>query len=193
MISVTLPFAESPKFLISTNYTIEGTGGSHEDRIFEVEFTDHYNARHKPVDEFGHRFFDEWDDEAWNDFYNVMLSCLRAYLMHGLVAYEHTNLAERKLRQQTAPEFLVFMADSVEVGVDYDKKDLHARFLSQYPDFAEGKMRLQQRTLTRWIKRYATSVGLDVEEKKNDNRRTITLQRTQAVTNGRRADASEKR
>ena len=85
------------------------------------------------------------------------------------------------------------MADSVEVGVDYDKKDLHARFLSQYPDFAEGKMRLQQRTLTRWVKRYATSVGLDVEEKKNDNQRTIRLQRTQAVTNGRTTDASEKR
>ena len=34
---VTIPFEESPKFLISTNYVVAGKGGSHRARVFEVE------------------------------------------------------------------------------------------------------------------------------------------------------------
>jgi hypothetical protein len=55
----TLSFDDSPKLIVSTNYTIKGQGASFEDRLFEVEFSDYYNENHKPIDDFGNLFFDE--------------------------------------------------------------------------------------------------------------------------------------
>lgn len=82
---IKISFAESPKIMVSTNYTIKGKGGSHKDRMFELEFSDHYNVDHEPKDEFGHLFFEDWDDEEWNRFDNFMLECLMLYLDEGLV------------------------------------------------------------------------------------------------------------
>ena len=49
-----IPFHQSPKIIISTNYTIAGSDDSTLVRQFEVEFSDHYNTSHRPIDEFGH-------------------------------------------------------------------------------------------------------------------------------------------
>lgn len=48
-----IPFESSAKLLISANYTTKVNGGSYKDRMFELEFSDHYNEFHKPIDEFG--------------------------------------------------------------------------------------------------------------------------------------------
>ena len=50
---ITIPFSESPKVLISTNFTIEGVDRSTVDRQFVVEFSDHYNEDHRPIHDFG--------------------------------------------------------------------------------------------------------------------------------------------
>ena len=174
-----LPFEASPKFLVSTNYIIEGEGGSHEDRIFEIEFSDYYNARHKPVDDFGGYLFEDWDADEWNRFDHVLLYCVQVYLRHGLHTYTHVNLTERKLRQQTAPEFLEFMRD-FELGVIHNKKTLHERFVNAFPDFAK----IQQRTLTSWCKKYAKAYGLVVTENRGTGgtERSIMLTRQESVT-----------
>ena len=79
-----IEFEDAPKILISTNFTIKGNGDSYSDRLFEVEFSDYYNAQHKPIDDFGKRFFDEWDEIEWNRFDNFMLMCEQFYLEHGI-------------------------------------------------------------------------------------------------------------
>ena len=81
-----IPFHQSPKIIISTNYTIPGSDDSTLDRQFVIEFSDHYNKSHRPIDEFGHRFFDEWSSEEWNNFYNYMIGCMQLYLNRGLLS-----------------------------------------------------------------------------------------------------------
>lgn len=156
---ISIPFHKSPKIVISTNYTVDGIDDSTLDRQFVIEFSDHYNMDHKPIDEFGHLFFDEWDEKEWNSFDNFMLRCLQLYLNEGLVTYEHKNLKLKKLIDSTSVEFADF-AESLEIGVDYQKKELHSEFKEEFPDF-EGQ---KQNTFTRWIKIYAGIEGLEVEE-----------------------------
>jgi phage/plasmid-associated DNA primase len=66
-------FHQSHKVAISMNYTIEGADDSMLHRQFVIEFSDHYNKVHRPIDEFGHRFYDEWSKEEWNSFLNYMI------------------------------------------------------------------------------------------------------------------------
>lgn len=76
-----IPFSESPKFLITTNHAINGAGGdSTKDRIIYMEFSSWYNAEHSVVDDFHHYFFEDWDEEQWNLFDNLMAECAMFYM-----------------------------------------------------------------------------------------------------------------
>ncbi len=103
-----IPFHQSPKIIISTNYTIPGSDDSTLDRQFVIEFSDHYNKSHRPIDEFGHRFFDEWSSEEWNNFYNYMIGCMQLYLNRGLIECAHINLEKKKMIDSTCEEFVEY-------------------------------------------------------------------------------------
>lgn len=191
---VIIPFEQSPKFAITTNYIIEGYGGSHEDRIHEIEFSDHYNKNHKPKDEFGHLFFDGWNDAEWNLFYNLMLRFVQLYLRDGLLKYQHVNLETKKLVQMTCPEFFDFIElvrEEVQPGefemirgerfgaisdpsiagdevrripYEYDKKEQYLEFCEMYPEVG-----CEQRDFTRWLKSYAQFQGWEIQERRTNS------------------------
>lgn len=165
-----IPFEDAPKIIITTNYSVQGTDDSTLDRQFVVEFTDHYNKRFRPVNEFGHRFFDDWNEQEWLEFDNFMLGCVRYYLSEGLVEYEHVNLMEKQLIDSTSPEFAEFIED-MELGKEYNKKELYAEFQEMYPDYDK----LHQNTFTGWIKRYANLKELKVQERKSGKERWISI------------------
>jgi len=163
-------FKHAPKILLSTNYTIKGVGESTLRRQFVLEFTDHYNIKHSPEDEFKGRFFDDWEDNEWNSFFNFMIKCLQYHLQNGLVDYERKNLNTKKLVESTSEEFVEFMED-IEFGTKIDKKILHQKFLEIYPDFKK----LQQKTFTGWIKTYAKLKNYKYEDKKSGSERGFIL------------------
>lgn len=161
-----IDFKDSPKILISTNYTITGTGDSFTDRLFEVEFAPHYSAKHKPTDEFGCIFFDGWDKQEWDRFYNFMLWCEQFYLKNGLTTYEKVNLGIRKLMDNTAPEFLNFVEDQIIVGEEYDKNSTFFNFTIKYPDY----LHLKQKTFTKWLSVYAESKGYEFQTRDSNGK-----------------------
>lgn len=157
---ITITFDKSPKILISTNYTIQADGDSADDRKFEIEFSNHYNKRHKPVDEFGHRFFDEWDQAEWNRFDNFMIECVNYFLQKGLKPYSFVNLNVKKIQQGTSKEFAEFMESEIEPNKEYMKKSIYERFLHAYPDYSQ----LKQNKFTYWLKKYARIMDLKYDE-----------------------------
>jgi hypothetical protein len=150
--AVKLPVSESPKVLISTNYTLKAEGGSFERRMFEVELSSYFNAGHSPQMEFGCMLFQDWNLEEWARFDHFMINCLQYYLEHGLVAYEHKNLKLRKLINNTSREFVQWMEDKVfknNQRIDY--KVWLVDFMAEHEDF---KKWLTQRTFNQWLKNY---------------------------------------
>jgi hypothetical protein len=145
--AVKLPVSQSPKILITTNYTIGGLGGSFERRKFEVEFSSYFNAQHTPLDEFGHLLLDEWNEDEWRKFDNYMIQCVQVYLKNGLIPCAFDNIEIRKFIKNTCSEFYEWTKshDFVAFGVRIAKKMAYDNFIEDFPDlrrwFTQKKMK----------------------------------------------------
>ena len=161
MPAIKLPVEESPKILISTNYTIKAEGGSFRGRMFEVELSSYFNDSYEPKDEFGCMFFDDWDDKEWARFDHFMINCLQYFLENGLVPYEHKNLAYRKLINSTNKEFVYWMEEKTfynEQKINY--KDWILEFTNENIDF---KKWLTQNTFNKWLKSYFDFIEVELK------------------------------
>lgn len=147
------------KPIITLNYTISLHGGSAKDRVVEFEFADFYSVNKTPEQVHGCWFFRDWEPLEWQRFDNFMLQCVADYLKFGIIAPNTINLEARKLRDETAPEFIAWMEDkAIEHEKQYEKSELFKAF----GDVDEnGKCRLsgfhwlKQRQFTTWLKWWA--------------------------------------
>lgn len=105
----TIPWADSPKVYQATNHANTGDGDSFEDRQWLLAFSDFYNAKHKPIDDFGRHFFsDEWDESQWNLFWNLVATALQVYFRYGYIPSPGDRLEKRKLIQEIGEEFILW-------------------------------------------------------------------------------------
>jgi len=165
-----IPFETSPKILASTNYTIRGLGSSFRDRLFEIEFSDFYNEEHRPIQDFGKRFFDDWDELEWNKFYNFMFECVKIYLTEGLIYPVNENLQERKIIDSSSREFKEFIEEQ-DLKDGTNKKTLYEKFQKNYPDY----MWLKQNTFSKWIKAYCNLKELRLYEVRSNGQTLIYI------------------
>ncbi|KAA6322774.1 hypothetical protein EZS27_027720, partial [termite gut metagenome] len=98
-----------------------GNGSSFPDRQWLLAFSDFYSDEHKPVDDFGCLFFNEWDFEQWNLTWNLLANCIQLYLKFGVIQAPGERLLQRKLKQEIT-ESLINWAD--EYFSDADKFDV---------------------------------------------------------------------
>lgn len=165
--AISVPVSESPKILITTNYTIGGTGGSFERRKFEVEFSDHYHDGYSPLDEFGHMFFDEWSDKEWSRFDNYMIQCIQYYLKNGLVQSDYQNLETRKFIRETSHEFWQWTNDGeIPVNERIYKNQKFNDFIEEYPDY-KRKPWFGQKKFASWLDLYGKFMGFEVSKKRD--------------------------
>ena len=161
--AIRVPFKFSPKIVITTNYTIRGRGNSFMRRKFELELKQFYNKDFTPVDEFGKRFFDEWNMEEWCSFDNYMVSNLKGYLSSGLVEAESSNTAIKRLAADTCHEFIEWlglvegtrMCDLITFNSKIFKDELYIDFINDNPDFApNGKKTISRTAFYKWLLYY---------------------------------------
>lgn len=174
--AIKIPVSKSPKILITTNYTIGGTGGSHDRRKFEVEMSAYFGVHHTPEDEFGHMLFDDWDKNEWLLFDNFMVDCLQFYLANGLVAHEFHNLHTRKFIKETNHEFYEWSKPentNIKFNVRESKTELYNNFISDYPDYAQGKYKLSQKRFKSYLDKFGEFYGYEVEEGRDQTMRWI--------------------
>ncbi|MDR1436594.1 MAG: DNA primase, partial [Candidatus Symbiothrix sp.] len=91
----TFPFSTSPKMYISTNFTLRGNGDSFRARQWLLGFSDYYNARHQPKDDFGILFFNEWENDQWERFCNLIACCVHLYMNFGVMEAPEDRLMQR--------------------------------------------------------------------------------------------------
>jgi hypothetical protein len=134
----TFPFTTSPKIYITTNHALKGEGSSFRDRQWLIAFSDYYNDKRKPIDDFGVMFFDEWDFDQWNLTWNLIAQCVQLYFLYGCVESPAQRLEVRRLRQSMGEEFLSwaeeYFSDVARRNVQIARKDLYANFVEYAPD-----------------------------------------------------------
>lgn len=158
-----IPFDRSPKIVITTNYVINGAGGSHDRRRHEVEFHQHYNAKHQPKDEFGKYFFDDWNTEEWIRFDNFVIKCIQYYLSEGLFQVVSDNADKKRFIQNTCTEFFEFIEEeNILIEQQYYTSDILQEFIRE-----NRKMdKLSTKMFMGWVKSYTNIFGYQLTKGK---------------------------
>lgn len=158
-----IPFERSPKIVITTNYVINGAGGSHDRRRHEVEFFQFYNAKYSPKDDFGKYFFDEWNEDEWNEFDNFIIYCIQYYLLNGLIEVYSINADKKRFIQNTCQEFYDFVEEhDISNGEKYYTSDILDEFTKENKKLSNTSSRM----FIGWVKAYCNIFGYNLEKGK---------------------------
>ncbi|MBK8944092.1 MAG: primase C-terminal domain-containing protein [Ignavibacteriae bacterium] len=168
---ITIPFEDAPKFVITTNYTINGNGNSFDRRKHEIEFSNYYRKGFSPDMEFGHRLFDEWNDEQWEEFYITMIGYIQFYLKNGLQTYSVKNLPVRKIINTTGQDFYDFMLNYVKLDEEYNKAELVESFRLKYPDCSKWTSRWFSSCITV----FTNNMEYELSERQSNGNRYIII------------------
>lgn len=163
-----IPFSESPKLLITTNYMVRNDDSSTRRRFIEIEIFNHYSDKHTPIDEFGKVFFDDWSQEEWNQFYSLMMYCFQVYINKGIEVYISPNRGANKFKTVTSGEFFDFCDGRFEIDQEYDMR-------TEFEDFKEintqYKSIMKRNTFIKWLKEYAKFREWSYSDKWTNHRR----------------------
>jgi hypothetical protein len=104
-----LSFKDSSKIVVTCNYGFPLEGGSDKRRACIIGFTDHYGYHHLPIDDFGHRFFDDWVDDLaieYQYFYHMMFACIQTYMQKGLKDHKYDEVIKKGVGNSN-PEYII--------------------------------------------------------------------------------------
>ena len=172
--AIKIPVTDSPKILISTNYTIKADGGSFERRMFEIEMSDYFGAKRTPLDHFGNLLFEDWSIIEWQRFDKFMINCLQYFLSHGLVSSSKTNLKLRKFINETSQEFHEYACIEKQIPFNcrINKTEFTEKYHQEYPD---SRKFVTNRILNKWIKKYADYDRLEYLDGNSNGKRWFSL------------------
>lgn len=114
--AVSVPFENSPKIAITTNYTLDKQSDSSKRRMRWMLLDRYFNASYTPEQEFKRRLFDDYTDEEWNYFYNTMFHLVQTFLRAGgkvIQAKESINMKEKTVRLRTSDLFYEWCAANI--------------------------------------------------------------------------------
>lgn len=146
-----IPYEESPKLLITSNYVIQGTGASHERRRIEIELKQYYKPDFSPRDEFGHNLYDEWSVDEWNLFDNFMMWCVQQYLLHGVAKPVNKNLSLKKLKNAVPEAFIEWFKIKEIVHNEYYEL---GTLCNEFRAIDHDSAKVTNRKISTWIKAY---------------------------------------
>lgn len=161
---INLDVSESPKIIITTNYTIKGDSASFLARKYDVEMSNFFNDKYTPIDLFGHELFNDWDDDEWHRFDNYMIGCISFYLKNGLLEMPLKNLDFRKLIDTISNEMHNFF-EGLKRNEWLKIKELYDKLLIDFPELK--KRNITQNKMTANIKSYCAFYKLQMISKYN--------------------------
>lgn len=134
------PFKINVKLIISTNKTIKLDGESSKDRFIEFQFSDFFSSKRTPERIFKHWFFRDWTKAQWQQYDLFMQSCCHSWISSlELEQPDNINLSERKLIEQTHPDFVDFLDELNPAGKWYSTENLYNQFCDTYPELRSDK------------------------------------------------------
>jgi len=162
-----IPFENSPKIIITTNYVIDGAGSSHDRRRHEVELFQYFNQFRTPLDEFGKLLFDQWNAEEWHKFDSYMINCCKLFLSFGLIKPESINANTKRFIQSTSKDFFDWIIDdSLPHNCKVYTSEIVDDFKNEFSDFSK----ISNQRFISWVKNYCNFKGYEYEAFKTPRR-----------------------
>lgn len=159
-----ISYEYSPKFVITTNYTIKGDSSSFKRRRFDIFLNNFYHAGHTPADDFGDEFFHGWDQMEWQLFDLFMMACLRSFLSLGLIPYEDEGLRLKMLKNETSADFIELMERDYSIkNISYTYTSIRESLIQDYGEkyyFLEKNYKI----IVEWVERYANHKEFSIQK-----------------------------
>lgn len=139
-----LPFEKTPKFAITSNYTLRNLDPSTVRRLLYTVFGDYYHhnkdneyrENRSPEDDFGKNLFTDFTEEEWNSFFNTMAYACSLYLNFDKIEPPLGNVEKRTLQTEMGEAFRQW----ADVYFSYDNKKLDEMVVKKeaFEDFKEA-------------------------------------------------------
>lgn len=166
-----IPFEDSPKVLVTTNYAISGIGASFRRRLYEFEISQRFNDIYTPFEAYGRPFFNGWTIKEWDMFYSLLMECCRLYLSEGVKLSTPINLIFKKLINQLPKQFVEFMQSNIKMEEEYNKNTVYEKFKNTFGGYLE----LTKNRFTRMLDTYVEILDLDLITKRSGKRSFFTI------------------
>jgi len=174
-----LPYERSPKIIITTNYVINGSGGSHDRRRHEIEFFQYFSAKRQPIDVYGKMFFSGWDEADWIAFDNYIIHITQKYLNNGLTNPVSINADVKRFIQQTNKDFY----DWVEEGnIQKNCRVYITEIANQFKEEHKSYHNLNHRTFVKWVMRWSDLNGYDFNKDRDHSGRYFEINTNETKT-----------
>jgi len=159
-----IPYSDSPKFIINTNFILDAEGATNERRMKEVEFEPHYNATFTPEDEFKELFFHSWDSDNWLKFDNLMMWCVQSFIEKGFVdpAIKSKNKSVRLFLQKYGEDTLEWI-ENLPDGEELRKLDQFKEYKNDVGETMKHKITSMQFYKALELVSSASDIIIDVE------------------------------
>lgn len=174
---ITFPYHESPKFATTTNYPIAGTGDSFHRRMYIFEITQDFKRKHgSPAQKYGRRFFDDWSEGDWAEFYYFLMKCVQYFLKYGVKEQISDNYRQYQLLQAIGSEAAYnYLFDRVQLNQEIDQKSFNDGAIQELAN--EFTYKLSGRRVMIWVRDYAEFLGarVDTIRKKVDGQTRVMI------------------
>lgn len=156
---ITIPYEQSPKFMLTSNFVVAGMGDSHDRRKIEFEISRYFNRRRTPLNEYGSRFFISWDKEEWSKFDNFMIDCIQYYLQNGVVEVDPVYVRRKRIIRETCEEFVEFIENWLDETDNYRvaKNHLYDDFITSTGVTPKSKIQF-----TKWVNTYCNIMEINL-------------------------------
>ncbi len=129
----TIPFRDSPKYGVSSNYSLRETDPSTTRRLLFTSLSDYYHeagetyeVKRDPTDDFGRALFSDWDDVQWNKLFNFLAQCVKFYLsVNEKINPPMEKVMLRNLQSEMGVSFMEWADDYFvdKLNVEFNKKE----------------------------------------------------------------------
>ena len=168
-----IPFDRSPKIIITTNYVINGAGGSHDRRRHEVEFFQHFSSKHTPLQEYGRLLFDTWNESDWIAFDNYMIQITQNFLNEGLTKAVSINAETKRFIQNTSKDFYDWLEEG---NMSKDCRLYTTDTIQSFQNEYKSNEFLNSRTFMSWVKKYCDLNKFEFDKGRDTVGRYFTIQ-----------------
>ncbi len=171
-----MPFEDSPKFVITTNYTINGNSSSYKRRRFDIFLNNYYSDEHTPTDDFGKEFFHGWSVNEWQLFDYFMMSCLRLFLSLGLKRYDDKSWDLKMLKNETSSDFVELMDEKYNQRMfQYEYSSVRHDLVMKYGE-KYYFLNKDYKIIVQWVSRYASFKGITLVKGRKTKGISFTFQ-----------------
>lgn len=116
-------FEDNPKFALTTNHPCYDEDISSTERSILLPISDYFVRQGRtPYQVFGHRLYDDWDQQEWNRFFDYFISIIQKYLQRpdpSIIPISDLTIFNANKLLLKVPEPMVNYLDDLPKGQDH--------------------------------------------------------------------------